>query len=158
MMETVLNVNGNRVCTSGRFTTVPLGVSGLSKHGRLEGQMDRCHTGEESFNRQFPECCCSRTLSQLRCVSATSARLGVSLLVATPALLWLLQYLPFVGEGHPFFFFFCQNANAPWLPGKDSSSSACAHLVLRHSAKRNKTKEWKKLQCKKSGWYTNGNA
>lgn len=87
MMETVLNVNGNRVCTSGRFTTVPLGVSGLSKHGRLEGQMDRCHTGEESFNRQFPECCCSRTLSQLRCVSATSARLGVSLLVATPALL-----------------------------------------------------------------------
>lgn len=40
MMETVLNVNDNRVCTSGRFTTVPLGVSGLSKHGRLEqGQM-----------------------------------------------------------------------------------------------------------------------
>lgn len=65
---------------------------------------DRCHTGEESFNRQFPECCCSRTLSQLRCVSATSARLGVSPLVATPALLWLLQYLPFVGEDHPFFF------------------------------------------------------
>lgn len=40
MMETVLNVNDNRVCTLGRFTTVPLGVSGLSKHGRLEqGQM-----------------------------------------------------------------------------------------------------------------------